>query len=141
MIEHTSPAFECVATREMCLQHAALHPSRINPISRAPCRSNHRIEPGAISNFGPIAAAPCDVCVEWRTLSSNTLRWPRLEVFTGAGRRRAWTAEQKARVVAESYAGGESVSTVARRQGLTPRQLFGWRRHPALREFYTITLF
>jgi transposase len=52
----------------------------------------------------------------------------RLEVFTGAGRRRAWTAEQKARVVAESYAGGESVSAVARRHGLTPQQLFGWRR-------------
>jgi transposase len=52
----------------------------------------------------------------------------RLEVFTGAGRRRAWTAEQKAGVVAESYAGGESVSAVARRHGLTPQQLFGWRR-------------
>ena len=28
----------------------------------------------------------------------------RLEVFTGTGRRRAWTAEQKAQIVAESYA-------------------------------------
>ena len=28
----------------------------------------------------------------------------RLEVFTGTGRRRAWSAEQKARIVAESYA-------------------------------------
>jgi transposase len=27
----------------------------------------------------------------------------RLEVFTGAGRRRAWTEEQKAQIVAESY--------------------------------------
>jgi len=52
----------------------------------------------------------------------------RLEVFTGAGRRRAWTAEQKARIVAESYADGETVSAVARRHGLTPQQLFGWRR-------------
>ena len=52
----------------------------------------------------------------------------RLEVFTGAGRRRAWTAEQKALIVAESYAGGESVSAVARRHGLTPQQLFAWRR-------------
>lgn len=52
----------------------------------------------------------------------------RLEVFTGAGRRRAWTAEQKARIIAESYEGGGSVSTVARRHGLTPQQLFGWRR-------------
>jgi len=52
----------------------------------------------------------------------------RLEVFTGSGRRRAWTAEQKARIVAESYESGETVSAVARRHGLTPQQLFGWRR-------------
>jgi transposase len=52
----------------------------------------------------------------------------RIEVFTGTGRRRAWTAEQKAQVVAESYAEGEKVSAVARRYGLTPQQLFGWRR-------------
>src|SRR5262249_29295800 len=29
-------------------------------------------------------------------------------VFTGTGRRRAWTAEQKAQIVAESYACGET---------------------------------
>jgi transposase len=52
----------------------------------------------------------------------------RVEVFTGAGRRRAWSAEQKARIIAESYEGGETVSAVARRYGLTPQQLFGWRR-------------
>jgi transposase len=52
----------------------------------------------------------------------------RLEVFTGTGRRRAWSAEQKARIVAESYQSGETVSAVARRHGLTPQQLFGWRR-------------
>jgi|SRR5262245_1209508 transposase len=52
----------------------------------------------------------------------------RLEVFTGAGRRRAWSAGQKARIIAESYADGETVSAVARRYGLTPQQLFGWRR-------------
>jgi transposase len=52
----------------------------------------------------------------------------RLEVFTGSGRRRAWTAEQKARIVAESHESGETVSAVARRHGLTAQQLFGWRR-------------
>src|SRR4051812_19285967 len=51
----------------------------------------------------------------------------RLEVFTGAGRRRAWTSEQRAQIIAESYEGGGSVSAVARRHGLTPQQLFGWR--------------
>jgi transposase-like protein len=58
----------------------------------------------------------------------------RLEVFTGAGRRRRWTAEQKARIVAESYESGETVCAVARRHGLTPQQLFGWRRHTRLAE-------
>ena len=52
----------------------------------------------------------------------------RLEVFTGVGRRRLWTAEQKAQILAESYESGEKVSAVARRHGLTPQQLFGWRR-------------
>jgi transposase len=52
----------------------------------------------------------------------------RLEVFTGAGRRRSWTAEQKAQIVAETYQSGETVSAVARRHALTPQQLFGWRR-------------
>jgi transposase len=52
----------------------------------------------------------------------------RLEVFTGAGRRRKWSDEDKARIVAETVAGGESVCAVARRHGLSPQQLFGWRR-------------
>jgi len=51
-----------------------------------------------------------------------------LEVFTGTGRRRTWTAEQKAQIVAESYVDGERVTAVAHRHGLTPQQLFGWRR-------------
>ena len=52
----------------------------------------------------------------------------RLEVFTGSGRRRTWNAEQKARIVAESYESGDPVSRVARRHALTAQQLFGWRR-------------
>jgi transposase len=52
----------------------------------------------------------------------------RLEVFTGAGRRRSWTAEQKAQIVAESCREGATVSAVARRHGLTAQQLFAWRR-------------
>ena len=52
----------------------------------------------------------------------------RLEVFTGAGRRRTWTPAQKAEILAESYESGEKVSAVARHHGLTPQQLFGWRR-------------
>ncbi|NLF29298.1 MAG: transposase [Planctomycetes bacterium] len=52
----------------------------------------------------------------------------RIEVFTGAGRRRNWSSEAKAMIVAESYAGSETVCAVARRHGLTPQQLFTWRR-------------
>jgi transposase len=52
----------------------------------------------------------------------------RIEVFTGTGRRRTWSAEDKTRIVAESLTSGESVCAVARRHGLSPQQLFGWRR-------------
>ena len=52
----------------------------------------------------------------------------RLEIFPGAGRRRTWSAEAKARIVAESQVAGASVCAVARRHGLTPQQLFTWRR-------------
>lgn len=50
----------------------------------------------------------------------------RIEIFTGAGRRRRWDAETKARLVAESYA--SSVGEVADRHGLARTQLFAWRR-------------
>jgi transposase len=52
----------------------------------------------------------------------------RFEVFTGAGRRRTWSVEDKARIVAESLTSEDSVCAVARRHGLSPQQLFGWRR-------------
>jgi transposase len=52
----------------------------------------------------------------------------RIEVFTGAGRRRSWSAAEKTAIIAESYGAGETVCAVARRHGLTPQQLFAWRR-------------
>jgi transposase len=52
----------------------------------------------------------------------------RIEVFTGTRRRRGWSVEHKAAIVDESYAGTGSVCEVARRHGLTPTQLFSWRR-------------
>jgi transposase len=55
----------------------------------------------------------------------------RIEVFTGAGRRRRWSPEAKARIVAESYA--LSVGDVADRYGLAKTQLFSWRREARLR--------
>jgi transposase len=52
----------------------------------------------------------------------------RFEVFTGSGRRREWRDEHKAQIIAESYEPGAKVCAVARRHGLTPQQLFTWRR-------------
>jgi transposase len=52
----------------------------------------------------------------------------RFEVFTGAGRRRDWSDEEKARIVEESYSPDLSVCAVARQHGLSPSQLFAWRR-------------
>lgn len=52
----------------------------------------------------------------------------RIEVISGAGGRRRWTVDDKARIVAETLEPGAAVSVVARRHGLTPQQLFGWRR-------------
>src|SRR5437879_5306737 len=51
----------------------------------------------------------------------------RIEVITGTGRRRRWTTEAKARIVAESFSGEAPVSEVARRHAIRPQQLFGWR--------------
>jgi len=51
----------------------------------------------------------------------------RLEVIT-TGARRRWTLAEKRRIVAESYRAPRIVSATARRHGLTPSQLFTWRR-------------
>ena len=51
----------------------------------------------------------------------------RLEVITGALGRRRWSAEAKARIVAESLAPAVVISKVARRHDLRPQQLFAWR--------------
>lgn len=65
---------------------------------------------------------------EFTVKSDDTEPVRRFEVFTGAGRRRDWPSEEKARIVAESYEAGETVSGVARRYALSPQQLFSWRR-------------
>jgi transposase len=52
----------------------------------------------------------------------------RLEVITGELGRRHWSPEDKARILAEASMPGVVVSEVARRHGLRPQQVFGWRR-------------
>ena len=57
----------------------------------------------------------------------------RLEVITGTGRRRRFADDDKARIVEETLAPGAVVSDVARRHGLSPQQLFTWRREARCR--------
>ena len=52
----------------------------------------------------------------------------RIEVINGAGGRRRWSADDKARILEETLVPGAAVSEVARRHGLSPQQVFGWRR-------------
>src|SRR6476660_1086639 len=52
----------------------------------------------------------------------------RLEVITETGRRRWFSKDDKARIVEETLVSGAVVSEVARRHGLTPQQVFTWRR-------------
>lgn len=59
---------------------------------------------------------------------SMTEKIERVEVITSVQRRRRWPAEEKARIVQETYAPGMSVSLVARQHGIQPNQLFTWRR-------------
>lgn len=59
------------------------------------------------------------------SVGSNTSR---LEVLEGPTGRRSWPDEVKAAIVAESFEPGAKVSTVARRHGLSPQHLTGWRR-------------
>ena len=46
----------------------------------------------------------------------------------GVERRRRWSEEAMAAIVAEASRPGASVSLVARRHGLHPNQVFTWRR-------------
>ncbi len=59
-------------------------------------------------------------------LEADTFR--RIEVITGVGRRRRWSEEQKAAIVAETLEPGAAVSEVAQRHGVSASQVFSWRK-------------
>src|SRR3954465_707854 len=59
-----------------------------------------------------------------RTTSTNADSFRRVEVITGVGRRRRWSDEDKARIVAESLDPATTASAGARRYGLHASQLF-----------------
>ena len=50
------------------------------------------------------------------------------DILTGPERRRRWSLEEKARIVAESLVPGAVAGVVAQRYALHPNQLYGWRR-------------
>jgi transposase len=62
------------------------------------------------------------------TLKSEVTAVRRLEVISGTGRRRRFSEDDKSRFIEETLVPGAVVSEVARRHGLTPQQLFTWRR-------------
>lgn len=53
---------------------------------------------------------------------------PRVEVITSVQGRRRWSTAEKVRMVEEAMQPGMSVSYVARRHGVAPSLLFGWKR-------------
>lgn len=63
-----------------------------------------------------------------RTFGTKAETVQRVEVITGVGRRRRWPTDVKAQIVMESLEKSAIVSDVARRYGLRPQQLFGWRK-------------
>ena len=53
---------------------------------------------------------------------------PEIEILTDMGRRRLWSSSEKLRIVEETLDGQNSVSVVARRNGVAPNLLYRWRR-------------
>lgn len=53
-------------------------------------------------------------------------------VLAGPERRRRWTTAEKLRIVEESQTAEMPVAEVARRHGIHPNQLHGWRRQARL---------
>src|SRR3954466_16018468 len=73
-------------------------------------------------------AGPAPMGNHGRTDSTKADGFRRFEVITGVGRRRRWTDEEKAWIVAESLDPATTASAVARRYGLHASQLFTWRQ-------------
>lgn len=50
------------------------------------------------------------------------------EIIHSSAKRKRWTPYEKQQIVNETYHPGVSVSFIARRHGLSPSQLFQWRK-------------
>ena len=65
-----------------------------------------------------MGTGPAPMRTPSHTTSTKADGFRRLEVITGVGRRRRWSDEDKARIVAESLDPATTASAVARRYGL-----------------------
>ncbi len=70
--------------------------------------------------------AGLDRCPSHLPINGHSVR--RVEVLTGPERRRRWSWEEKARIVAESLAPDAVASAIALRYGLHRNQLYAWRK-------------
>ena len=78
------------------------------------------------AGFLPPAPGWGSGCRAWRHRRWSTLR--RGEVLPWPERRRRWSWEEKAQIVAESLAPNAVASAIARRYGLHRNQLYAWRK-------------
>jgi len=60
------------------------------------------------------------------TICDTRLARGRVEIRTGVGRRRRWTAQEKGRIVAEALNAGVAVAEIARRHDMSSQHLFNW---------------
>ena len=58
---------------------------------------------------------------------SDSRHVTRLEIVD-TGRRRRWSAEEKLRIVEESFSGPRLASATARRHGISTQLMFAWRK-------------
>lgn len=61
-------------------------------------------------------------------IGAGTVASERVEIVTRGERRRSFSAEEKVRLVAETFQPGETVTAVSRRHGICTSLLHRWRR-------------
>ena len=59
--------------------------------------------------------------------TSERQRPSRMDVIPAGRGRRIWSAEAKARIIAESFEPGANIAQIARTHDLLPQQLYAWR--------------
>lgn len=128
-----------------CSRRYHVDDQRIDPQSRLPRPAQRGIGGDVIVGLGKVHAeidhqrAAVDAIISvGRHVFDEQRDGPsfrRVEVLSGAPRRRRWSAEEKAAVVAASLAPDAVARQVALRHGAHPNQLYAWRRELASVDF------